>query len=115
MIAEMPVTLLDIQQSLHSRVNDLRSLQRIVATPDFETAYRQATEEQKAIVTELINNGDKDGVQQWVALQERDRTNIEELPVKELRRLAASLGIAGYQFLTKASLLSQIKGKELGR
>lgn len=115
MITEMPVTLLDIQQVLHSRVNDWRSLQRIVETTDFEIAYKQATEEQRRIATQLIKNGEKDNVLKWIALQERNRTDIEELPVRELRKLAGSLGIAGYQFLTKASLLSQIKGKELDK
>jgi hypothetical protein len=112
---EMLVGLLTIQQGLHSRVNDLRSIQRIVESIDFESIYKQATEAQQRIVIELINGGDKDAVQLWMAVQERDRSNIEELPVKELRRLACSLGIAGYHFLPKASLLSSISSKELDR
>lgn len=108
----MPETLLHLQQSLHSRVNDLRSLQRMAALPDFEEAYRSASVEQQRVLLNYIREGDRDGVQRWLAIQERDQIVIEELPVKELRRLAASLGIAGYQLMSKASLLSQIRNKE---
>ncbi len=87
----------------------------MATSPDFEATYRKASEEQRCIVTAFIADGDKDAVQQWLAIQERDRTNIEELPVKELRKLAGSLGIPDYQYMTKASLLSSISTKGISR
>jgi hypothetical protein len=113
MIAEMPATLSHVQQSLQVRVNNLRSLQRIVMLPEFEVAYETCSTKQRRIVLGYINSGDKDAVQQWLSLLERDGTDIEELPVRELRRLAASLGIVGYQGMSKSSLLSYIRAGEL--
>lgn len=113
MIAEMPATLSHVQQSLQVRVNDLRSLQRLTTLPEFAVAYEAASVEQRQIVLRYIREGDKEAVQKWLALQERDRMVVEDLPVRELRRLAASLGIAGYQGMSKSSLLSHIRAGEL--
>lgn len=108
MISEMPIPLLVIQQGLHSKVNDLRALQRLATSEDFEVAYERASNEQRRVVTRLVADGDRCGVQEWLSLQELCSVSVEDLTVKELRRLAASLGIAGYQLMSKASLLSQI-------
>ncbi len=98
-----------VQQALRDRVNNLRCLERLVTTREFETAYNKASGQQQAILTGAIDNGNYDLVQQQLAVLERDSMNIEELPVRDLRKLASNLKIPGYHLLTRASLLSRIK------
>jgi hypothetical protein len=98
-----------VQQALRDRVNNLRCLERLVTTREFETAYIKASGQQQAIIAGAIDNGDYDVVQQWLTILERDSMNIEELPVRDLRKLASNLKIPGYHLLPRASLLSRIK------
>lgn len=102
-----------VQQALRDRVNNLRCLERLVTTREFETAYNRASTQQQAIITEAIETGNYDIVQQWLTILERDSMKIEELPIRDLRKLASNLKIPGYHLLVKASLLSRIK--ECGR
>jgi phage terminase small subunit len=84
----------------------------------FEEVYKNAPESERDAVKHLIQQGDTDAVEQWIAIQQRNTTvNIATLNMRDLRQLAAKLGIASYNLLPKASLLSAIKniqGKQNG-
>lgn len=113
MIAEL-TGVASIRHSLHSRLLDTRSLQRIVESENFEEIYKNASEDQRIIVKHLIQQGATGGVTQWLVIQQRNsKANIATLSVRELRQMASKLGIAAYNILPKASLLSAIRNKEL--
>ena len=101
--------LAELQQDLTSRVNELRCLQRLIESKSFAGAYDEANDEDRGIVHRYIKEANRAAVEQWVAIQERDKLQIEELPVRELRKLASSLRIQDYNYLTRASLLSEIQ------
>ncbi len=101
--------LAEIQQALTSRVNEMRCLQRLIDSKSFAEAYNTATDEDHRIVHRYITDHNRDAVEQWIAIQERGKIRIEELPVRDLRKLASSLRIQDYNYLPRASLLSEIK------
>ncbi len=105
----------EIQQSLQFHVNELRSIQRLIVAADFEKAYTNATDHDKQIVDQYIMKGERLNAVRWLAIQTKKELDIEELNIRELRKLAVSLGIAGYNVLSKASLLSEIKQHERHR
>lgn len=102
-------TVSEIQLALHAQLNNTRSLHRLVCLPEFEEAFKTANEEQRTIVKKLINTGNREGVEKWLAIQHRDKVDFESLTMRELRVMAQQLGIKAYNFLPKASLLSEIK------
>lgn len=98
-----------LQQALTQRVNRLRCLQRLLVSKRFLDVYRRADTVQRDSVHKYIRGDSDAAVEQWIATIERDTRNFEELPVRDLRRLASSLGVSGYNFLARASLLSEIR------
>lgn len=98
-----------VQQALRDRLNNLRCLERLVTSKEFEAAYKVATDEQQKLVNTYIEKGETHRVQQWLTVLERDSIkDIGSLSIRDLRKLASGLGIPGYHLLLKASLLSRI-------
>jgi Rho termination factor, N-terminal domain len=99
---------LDIQHLMRSRLLAIRALERILTSDTFKNVFEATTEEQRDIVKQHINNGDKIAIEKWIAMQEK---SPEQMNVVQLRQLASKLGIANYNLLPKASLLSAIRNK----
>jgi hypothetical protein len=99
----------DIQKAVHAQLLNIRNLDRLVSSLEFEEAYTGASLGKRNIVKRFIADSYLSGVEKWIAIQKRDSMDYEALPVKQLRVLAQGLGILGYHYLPKTSLLSEIK------
>jgi uncharacterized protein (DUF2344 family) len=96
-------TLAQIELVVLTRLNNLRCIQRLIASSDFRIAFEALEPEKKEVVLTAIETGDKDEIIKLV------QNNIEDKSVRELRTLARELGIGNPNNLTKPSLLAQIK------
>lgn len=96
-------TLAQIELVVLTRLNNLRCIQRLIASREFKLAFDALEPEKKEVVLTAIELGDKDEIIKLV------QSNIEDKTVRELRTLARELGIGNPNHLTKPSLLAQIK------
>lgn len=96
-------TLAQMELVVLSRLNNLRCIQRLIASREFRLAFDALETEKKEVVLKHIELGDKDEIIKIV------QGNIEDKSVRELRTLARELGIGNPNILTKPSLLAEIK------
>jgi hypothetical protein len=96
-------TLAQIELVVLTRLNNLRCIQRLIASREFKSTFNALDPEKKEYVLSLIEAGEKDEILKIV------QSNIEDKSVRELRTLARELGIGNPNNLTKPSLLAQIK------
>lgn len=102
-----------LRSELHARLLKLRNLDRFCMTEAFQAAYNSSTEEERYIVCKYIDANEAYRVFRWTKLQLQKSRIIEELPVSELRALCADLGVKGYRYMTKDSLIASIKQREI--
>lgn len=100
----------EISDDIHLKLCHYRSLYYVVSGLDFEQAYNKANESTKGKMLSAVESGN---VKELSAIIEITLGScLEEMPVRELRRIAGKYGIANYHLLPKASLLSAIKQRE---
>ncbi len=99
----------EIKSSLQSRVNELRSLQRLISGSKFEESYENATELERKLLDEYLLKVERESITKWMKTVLRRNMELGDYPSTELRKIASELGIADYHILSKASLLSEIK------
>lgn len=90
-------------------MNDLRCLHRLITSREFEELYVAATDCQREAVDAYIRDENRSEVERWVTLVGRARESLDDQPIRRLRTIASSLGIPGYNLLTKAELLAEIR------
>lgn len=100
----------DLFSNVTNKVLILRSIERIVKRPQFEAIYAAATENEKQKVNKYIEDGNKEGLLDW--LHNQKRKLLGELSVATLRRKASILGIPFYNKMPKSTLLSEITRRE---
>jgi len=105
MVTQLPRLRLD----LHNKLLAVRSLDRLVHSELFERAYAAAGEEARAVVSERVRAGERQRVVEWIANVLRSSLLLEELPVTQLRDLAADCCVRGYRVMTKQGLISAIR------
>ena len=87
----------------------LRNKDRIVQSELFVEAWNQATKEQKADFIRYFNQSIKDfDLRKWIL---KALADLEEYPVKILRKIASYSRIKNYSRLSKAQLLISLKEK----
>jgi hypothetical protein len=102
-------TLDDVRCYVHNRLLLFRNIHNTVSIDKFEEAYRTASEDQKKQIIILIDNLDHEKLTKLISLIIYESEILENYSVRVLRKLAQKYGILGYNFLPKASLLSEIK------
>lgn len=100
-----------IQQALHDRVLAARNLQRLVASAVFERLFNGASEVDQESLHGHIQRGNRDAVEAWIKDQQSKQEDASTLSMRDLRIKASQLGIVGYGWMPKASLLSAIHNK----
>lgn len=98
-----------VRQSLQYRLNDLRSIQRVLQSKEFEDLYLEATLEERTVVNGLIREERRGEIIRWMAVIERRKLKLEDMTIRQLRSVASSLGIPGYHLLSKSQLVEAIK------
>lgn len=99
-------TLLQTELNLIERINNLRAIHRLINTLDFKIAYERCSVEQQQYVLSLITNNDKTSLISWLSKEQHRYLELEDLSIREMRKLAQQLGIRGYLNMTKSLLLS---------
>ncbi len=108
-------TSLQVIVGLHSQVCTVRSMLRLSETEGFRKAFDAANEAGKDVALKLINDGDKDGLCQWIKVQLHTQKAVECLSIRELRQLGQQLGVRHYNVLPKGRLIHEIKLHQKGQ
>ena len=97
---------------LHSRILKARSMYRIIQTPEFEDLFLKANGMAQEKLKQILESHHQEQLEIWIKDQRSRQSDLSQLSVRDLRHLAQSLGVDGYIYLPKSSLLSAIKQKE---
>lgn len=102
----------DVKAVLHTRLLRTRSIIRIVESSQFERAYDGAVDEQRGVAQGIINNLDLKGLKQWLQRRLGEIVAVEEMSMRELRKLGQRLGVKQYYTLPRESLITALKQRE---
>lgn len=98
------MTLDDMQLTIRSKLNDLRALDRIVHSVQFQECLKSDPNNKQ--LSQAIREGDIEFIRDWINdILEKE---ICEFSVKQLRAIASQLGLKNYTGFTKDELLVQI-------
>lgn len=100
------MTISQVKEKIRCKLNDLRTIDRIVSSFDFEYIYKRLTDSQKVELEQIIDNLNKNALLDFMLNQER--LAIEDLTVRKLRQIASQLYIEYYSQLSKAELIRLI-------
>jgi hypothetical protein len=87
-----------------SKLNDFRAIVRLVESAEFEECIALHPNDQN--VKAYITYGNVDALKGWI--RSKLRAEIQDYTARQLRTLAASLGIPNYCGMHKAALLQSI-------
>lgn len=89
---------------VQEKLNNFRAMLRLVESPEFHECLTLNPNDQNLV--HAVRNGDIDFVKSWV--QAKMRSKITDYTARQLRHLAAGLGIKDYCSKTKLVLLTEI-------
>lgn len=92
----------------HQRCLNARSIERYIQSPSFTILYKNCTGEEQEKINYYVDTLNKTALEKLISKKTLDGCSIEELPVMSLRQKAKELGVLNWQYLPKASLLSEI-------
>ncbi len=96
-----------IQILVRRETLNLRAIDRIIQSRDFEDAWKRSTTEQREQLLKALGNKDLDSVRIW--LRSTVRTALADLSYRELRDLAQGHLIPRYSRLDKEQLILQLQ------
>jgi hypothetical protein len=99
--------LASIQERLYNDILDLRSIERLVTSKLFRTAWDSVGDEERKSVVYHIDMKDQRSIKLWIR-----KHNQNTLSVRELKDIAYQLGIYRYSRLSKNELVQAIMEKE---
>jgi hypothetical protein len=90
---------------INTEINNLRQLEYIIRSPEFQEAYKNATSKQEPHY--YISVRDCDALRSWIGAQKLQ--DLEAYTVRALRLMARDLKVRDYHLLTKSDLIREIK------
>lgn len=108
-------TSVHVAVSLHSKLCKVRAIHRISQSAEFTTAFDGASEGEREAALLCIENCDQPGLEQWILGQLISKSQLDLVPVTELRKLGKQLGVRGYHVATKCTLITEIRKAENAR
>jgi len=99
-----------MQQETHQFLLIIRNLEHLINTYKFEYIYHQASDFEKTLADNIIKSYDLHALKMWI--KRNTITDLEDLSIQDLRKLASQLGILNYHSYSKVQLLNLIR-KEL--
>jgi hypothetical protein len=97
----------ELQTEMAMRLNNLKSIERLVNLDKFKKAWAYADEDGRQEFLKYARNSNSRGCWLWVDAQlEHD---IESKTVAQLRILGRQRGVANYHHLDKSQLISELK------
>jgi Rho termination factor-like protein len=97
-------TLTELRSQVHHKLLNLRRVERIVSSVEFEVAYESCAN--KEDVTKLIKEDKVDDLNKWLKMEVE--ANVGEYTIRQLRSIASQHGVPKYSIKTKAELLMAI-------
>ena len=97
-----------IQKEVHQRLLNIRRIERLVLSKEFEIAYVRANEKAKQKVIEIIKQGSNEQLTKWIKFELEE--GIGDYTIRQLRLIASQYGIPNYGVMLKSQLLSSILG-----
>jgi hypothetical protein len=79
----------------------------LIDCQEFRNCFAKASPEQQLAILDSIEQGDKDTLELW--LRRAERKSIDELGVRDLRLIAAELGVYRYNQKSRGALLAAIE------
>ena len=108
----MTKTIKDLRTQTHTEFLNQRSLDRFVNSDRFEEAFKLATDREKRLLTQLINEVDVIKLRRLVKdifVKYDDLINID---IGRLRERAKQCGVRNYNHLGKVELVTMIRKQE---
>jgi hypothetical protein len=108
----MSSTYRELSAVLRVRVLLIRNLNYFIGTDLFRQAYSKASENQKDEAGLLLNQNDLQALEAWTKRIIEERKDYGAYSIRALRLEAQRIGVPGYSYLSKASLLSALENEE---
>lgn len=105
-------TVISIRAGVHSQLLRVRTILRITESDEFKTAFDLADSESKEKVIAIIEKGDRDAFEIWLKEEIQKRIGVDEMSIRELRKLGQKLSVRGYNILPKAILVDRVKREQ---
>ena len=97
----MPVT--ELQKVINERILYLRSIERILHSDKFNSAFEKSNSEEKSKLLLAIQNNDKESILLWI------KNILDDRNIFELRQLGKKFGIKNFNKLPKGILIEEIR------
>lgn len=99
-------TLEKLRQDFHIRVNDVRRIDALIMTVQFEKQWEEANDDEKLVIVNKIEWLNKDELLKY--LRYFKKRPLGERNITELRTLAKRNQIPNFMLMRKATLLSEL-------
>lgn len=97
---------MDIFTQVHERILALRNIETLIKKQGFKRLWNASDKEQRKIVTDAINNFDRESISDW--MYTHPDIDYGEMPILALKEIARKLSIPNYSRLNKAALIMEI-------
>lgn len=99
--------LVELQVKLHSKLLNLRNIERLLEAPSFERFWDRSNSMIRTFITLYAENGDIESIRSL--MQKDTNIGIEDMCHRQLISLAKIYKILNYSRLTKTELIQSIK------
>jgi hypothetical protein len=97
----------EARQLAYNRLNEVRNVEYLVKSPEFQATWDGAIEGARAIVLIHIKNGDKNEVQKW--LDHHRKVAHAEKKWTVLMNHAKKCGVKNYSRMSRAQLIAALE------
>ena len=108
----MTKTIKDLRNQTHSELLNQRSLDRYVNCDRFEEAFKLATDREKKVLSQLVNECDVLKLRKVVKAIFTKHDDLANLDHRTLRTRARDVGVRNYNHLGKLQLVAMIRKQE---
>lgn len=98
-------TVIEVRARVHAQYCRVRAILRILESDEFKAAFEHCDAESRVEVGTIIERINKDELEKWLFKQ----LKLEQMPIRELRKLGQQLSVRGYHCLPKSVLVERIK------
>jgi hypothetical protein len=98
-----------VREIFHAQFCNIRNINNIIHSDDFEIAFSLSTEEDQNDILRIIADFDKDGIRIFIDNKLTNGTPFDQLSIRKLRDIGRFMKITNYHILNKMTLIEEIK------